>query len=927
MRLQIALMMLLCLAGTGRAPVLSADEIPQSGSLELETTHFRFLYEAQDQPGAFRLAAMAEDVYDKVTSSLGRRPARVTVVVRGSGDLSNGYFIQAPDRIVLYLAPPTTTLISAYSEDYLRNLLTHELTHFVHMTEPVGLAGVLSSIFGPYLLTGNALFLPGWASEGLATVNEGLLASGGRSRNPFFEMTYKAPILEGRLWSFERSGYSPYQAPEGRHYAAGFLLVDHLRRHWGERAFVEVFHSFAFWPFDFGAALKKVTGLDPVDFYERAVKEWEQRYALDAVKASGRTVSPEGQWYLPRKTGKGWIGFGRGTSSPPGIHLWKDILGTPSSVEGTALLPSSLLVAVELSDPYSFSVTSDGEKILYSAYNVSSGPRSDLWLWQVGTGSVRLTGGGGYFQPALSPDGGTILSVQRQGSSHRLVVLRDNRFQSLYEPPGVLLQTPSFSPDGELIALVENHFGNQSLVILDRTGAVRERFFPGAAVYHPRWSGERRLILSTDLDGRLDLWEIDLATRSWRPLPQDPVGAVSGERDGPGLLYGGYSSWGWVVKFFETVGEEPWRPWPDLTPEAATPTPREATETASTDLSAFRPRSAFNFPWPYGWAPALWLSSDRGLPDLAAGATLMGRAFTESSEWTATGLYHPQSGQLSGSFSASWSAFGWLGSLFAAREVQGFLDPLVSQSAKAVLISSWAESDEPQWSQRLWFTLTAGWRQQNATSTLPAQEALRIMAGNLWTVAERARAPLAFFGGWSLISEAYIGFLPVQASRQPSWDTVLRVSTGVPLFGPIVLKGQLIGYAGGTGSLWLAPAGRSFIPRSSSQLAGDWRLHFSSDLQIPLGLAEIDGLGLANLREGLVFWLETGVQGRWESQVLWDQEFLLGAEFSGLFQIGQIRSVFHAGTAVSRRWQDPWRPVDPYRDWKIYLGLKTASSP
>ena len=78
---------------------------------------------------------------------------------------------------------------------------------------------------------------------------------------------------------------------------------------------------------------------------------------------------------------------------------------------------------------------------------------------------TRLTTGGHFFHPALSPDGSALVAVERRGSYARLVSvsLEDGAVTPLYAPADTRLHTPQFSPDGQFIALVENRAGRQDV--------------------------------------------------------------------------------------------------------------------------------------------------------------------------------------------------------------------------------------------------------------------------------------------------------------------------------------------------------------------------------------------------------------------------------------------------------------------------------
>ncbi|MCX7031260.1 MAG: hypothetical protein NTU62_14235, partial [Spirochaetes bacterium] len=100
---------------------------------QTETEHFLIVYERQDQASADELAAICEDVYAKVTGFFRSSPLKVPVVIRGRLDYANGMNAPFPERLELIVTAPSWPWMGSRSESWLRFLLTHELTHYVHL--------------------------------------------------------------------------------------------------------------------------------------------------------------------------------------------------------------------------------------------------------------------------------------------------------------------------------------------------------------------------------------------------------------------------------------------------------------------------------------------------------------------------------------------------------------------------------------------------------------------------------------------------------------------------------------------------------------------------------------------------------------------------------------------------------------------------
>ena len=181
-----------------------------AGWKQVQTAHFTFIYEARDALAVDELLSFAEEVYDDVTGLLGSHPSHIPVVVAGRQDLANGYTTPAPPHITLYLVPPSEPLIGLESSQYLRLLLTHELTHFVNFDYDKGMFAFLSGIFGPAVRDVNAAFLPTWFLEGIATYTETAFTDGGRGRSPFFEMEYRALVYSSSFFPLSKAAYTSF---------------------------------------------------------------------------------------------------------------------------------------------------------------------------------------------------------------------------------------------------------------------------------------------------------------------------------------------------------------------------------------------------------------------------------------------------------------------------------------------------------------------------------------------------------------------------------------------------------------------------------------------------------------------------------------------------------------------------------------------
>ena len=192
----------------------------------------------------------------------------------GRVDLANAYTDPIPPHITLYLAPPSEPLIGLEASQYLRLLLVHELTHFVNFEYEKGLFACLSSVFGPAVKDANAAFLPTWFLEGIATHTETLFTDGGRGRNPFFEMEYRAFVLSHGFFPLDQAAYSSYFPPADRDWIGGYLFFRYLFEHYGNDVYVRIHDEYVKFPL-LGPwkAIERTTGRPAEAIYRDMVQE------------------------------------------------------------------------------------------------------------------------------------------------------------------------------------------------------------------------------------------------------------------------------------------------------------------------------------------------------------------------------------------------------------------------------------------------------------------------------------------------------------------------------------------------------------------------------------------------------------------------------------------------------------------------------
>jgi hypothetical protein len=230
-------------------PVLTANAVGPDPSQDwriADSTHFRINYVAGQRAQAERTARTAEAAFDKLTRQFHWEPqGRTEIVLLDVFDLSNGYSTPFPfNKNALYLAPPDEGELLDNS-NWLELLITHELTHTVHLDKASGVPEFTRKIFGRSPVLFPNLFEPSWLIEGIATFNESTPEKQqGRLKGPTFEALMRIEKERGFL-SLSELNSNGRALPTSKQYLYGVYFYDFLTRQYGQDAAYRYIHNYS----------------------------------------------------------------------------------------------------------------------------------------------------------------------------------------------------------------------------------------------------------------------------------------------------------------------------------------------------------------------------------------------------------------------------------------------------------------------------------------------------------------------------------------------------------------------------------------------------------------------------------------------------------------------------------------------------------
>jgi len=518
----------LALAALAPAPGIGPMSEAQAASYDpalrwhsVRTEHFTITFHEGLEPIAANMGEMCDEIYDSLVERWGTDPKRrIELVLVDWTDSANGYATPLPvNTIVIYVTAPTEASTLNYYDDWNRSILTHELTHILHLDTVEGLPRVARLVFGR--IVSMNMVSPGWITEGIATWTETELTAGGRGRASEAAMIKRMTTLEGHFPPLGNLDGFQSDPPYGNlRYLFGQDFVQYIAEQAGHDTWKEWIHGYGRWIIPYWLPAKRIHGRSYRAFYTDWRAEVEQRYAaVEAqVEADGLTASTlisdgEGACSGPRFSPDGQKLVYSCNDRGHGPAIWL------ANADGSE--------PVELYDeasPHSFAWRADSQAFAFAsahAYDIYY-TFEDLYLFHLESERLeQLTERARARDPEFSPDGKDLVAVTNEAQVNNLA-----RFSvaglttALTEHTGhVQLSTPRFSPDGQHIALSMWKDGKRDLWLANADGEILHPITDDVAVERdPAWHPDGSLLFFvSDRTGISNIYALETATaRLWQ---------------------------------------------------------------------------------------------------------------------------------------------------------------------------------------------------------------------------------------------------------------------------------------------------------------------------------------------------------------------------------------------------------------------------
>jgi len=559
----------------------------------LQADRIKVHFHAEVEGPARRTMALVLEILPRLEKRYRVRVPSLDVVVDDANDSPNGLATSFPYPFVEIRTASFDGAESGPTESWLRMVVTHELTHIVHIEQAGGIYGFFRHVFGRAPLLFPDALQPAFFIEGLAVREETKGTAFGRGRHTFTKMLVDEAARSGRLERIDQATLGLDLWPLGNApYLFGEEFLSFVERNHGEGSTrdLALAHGRSFHPFLDERTFRDVVskGLTPL------WREFAAQRALalrplapptllttrGALQTSPR-LSPDGATLAYTSRGLERIGQIRLMSRD----------GSKDRRLASRISGSNL------------SWSRDGKFIVFDETNQvrKFESRSDLYRVEVASGRrTRLTTGLRASDPDVGPagaPGSPIVFVQRFADRSELSLRTEAGVARTLtaSAPGTEWSHPRFSPEGGAIVAARLQGGFLDLVLLDpATGALRELTRDRAMDVEPAWVDDRTIVFRSDREAEsFRLFLIDRDGSGLRRVENSPANAFVPEVDvqTKTVFYAHYSAMGYDLARAPFADGSTPDPYVDAFPAAVEePPPFDGKAKAYRPLPALRPR-------------------------------------------------------------------------------------------------------------------------------------------------------------------------------------------------------------------------------------------------------------------------------------------------------------------------------------------------
>ena len=444
---------------------------------QINTNDFKILFPMTFENEAQRMANTLQFLHDPVDKSLQTNTRKVTIVLQNQNSIPNGFVTLGPRRSEFFTSAPQDYNFLG-TNDWLNLLAVHEYRHLTQFNKSrTGFNKLFYYVFGQNTQAVMAsVAAPPWFFEGDATAIETALTQSGRGRIPAFNRIYRANLLEGKRYNYNKQSLRSYKDFVPDHYVIGYHMVTHLRK---KTSNADIFADVTkrawgtpFIPFTFSNALKNKTGKYVVQHYEEMMDELDQEWKnqLKNVKLSSFDI-------VTKRRDEAFTDYSCPSQMANGkLFAIKSGIGDIDQfvMIGEDGSEEKLFTPGILNNSGMFSTVRN--TVAWNEYTFDPRWRKESYsvikLYNQDTKTLKvLTKKTRYHAVSLSPDAKQVATIESlDNGTYQLVILDANTgavVQQFDNQTQGLLALPAWSSDGEKISFLSNASEKKSVQMID----------------------------------------------------------------------------------------------------------------------------------------------------------------------------------------------------------------------------------------------------------------------------------------------------------------------------------------------------------------------------------------------------------------------------------------------------------------------------
>jgi hypothetical protein len=427
--------------------------------MQIKTGRFKVIYPSRYGLEGVSFAQSLDKAYAKLTSFYPDKKFRIPVIIHNFSTQSNGYVAWAPRRMELYPAPEQNSI----PLDFKSQLSIHELTHVLQMESlNSGFTKFLSIGLGEQFPGIVSSLLPLWYLEGEAVFMETILTESGRGRSPAFQKQIKALTSEKGIFKYDKMINGSFRDFIPDHYQTGYEMISWAHNKYDHEIWNSMLSYTANQPFSINPvniSLSQSASLTKKRLFDETFKNlrdiWERDISLMGSHLH-EIISPD-------KAGEYINYYSPVLAGHDSIFAIKTSLSSPAS-----------FVLIKLSEKNEKKIFTPGRMPFWY---ISSAKNKVVWVenqpdprWENRNYSVikildlrnmkpsQLTKNSRYMAASVSPDGKMIAAVENTYDNKNSIIILDpdngDIIQSSAAPGNVSLQRPEWTYDGTGMTII-----------------------------------------------------------------------------------------------------------------------------------------------------------------------------------------------------------------------------------------------------------------------------------------------------------------------------------------------------------------------------------------------------------------------------------------------------------------------------------------